>query len=1168
MSTSANKLLALCLAAVLSMVLYGCSGGSSEQPDPGPTPAEVQEAADLKAAQDAAAAAEMAAMTAYEAAKTAFMGAEADKAADNTSYVAAEAAMHRAAAAYDDAKAANAAAQSAGTSSEAEAAQANAEAAQARAEAAQMDTEGYAAAITQAKQAQEQEATALSAAQMAAAAAEMAAMTAYNDAKQAVMDIEADKDADMDSYNAAVAARDRAGAAYRDAVRWNSSAQAATTSAAAEQAQRTAEGARDAARAASDEASTEAGMVADAKMKADEAMALNAAKMAANDAATAAETAYNEAKAAVDNAMADATSNALKYAEATRALDKAEAAYMAAMAANTKAQAAATSADAKMYQGQVEAARDDAMSYGEVAENAAGAVTGSGDDERMALDDAKKKAQEAEAAAKKAYDDAMAAVSELEDDGSDAYDEAVKAMNAAMAAHAAAQAANGMAQAATESSVAMIHQRNAENAKMDADNALDDANKYAGMVSDAKALADLKSDAAAAEAAAKLSAEAARTIATNAEDVGGDVHARLVLAAEAAEGHYADAKEANSKAQGATTAAEAQTHLTAAETAAGHAAESEAEAKDDQMIANRLRADREAVALKTAQGAAKTAADKAMEHSNAAKAAADMAGGADGTGGEVKRAQDAYEKAMRGRKNSEGAKAALDEAMKAYTAARAAATRAMNASTDAMAASTSAAGAMMSTEAMTYQTEAEGHRDDAKMAYDGEADGDILSAKAAAMNAENYADMAVEAAGEHVLDLFKQANAYDITADMYDTDRDTVTKTAAKLREEETARVGAALTLTAAATDRGTDVSGTVAWLGTEDEPSVTVTGVTFGDNEAKVEYKEDGPGAFRHRFSVSGPTTDGNSQLLLFSDKEKQIAAVTGVQAKRVDNKEIELEDLDYIKKLRFVSDKVYSGDFDDDKNEATPDLSGRFTCPDGVQCSVTFTTGDDDTVMVSAMSGYRFSGSRSAVTAVEADDQEDYLLFGIWLAEAASSGLDTFGAFAKGGTEEYEAPVANKVTGAARYVGEAVGAHHKTGGAVSYFDGAATLVANFGADDMPGTIEGSVDGIFVDGEEYGDSILLMRTVLTEGQATWTGGDAVMGAMSDPGAAHYKFNGKWEGSFFGPTANDTDTEDVDESHVAPKAAAGTFGLSSTTGSGDDAVTESFVGAFGAHLKP
>ena len=53
--------------------------------------------------------------------------------------------------------------------------------------------------------------------------------------------------------------------------------------------------------------------------------------------------------------------------------------------------------------------------------------------------------------------------------------------------------------------------------------------------------------------------------------------------------------------------------------------------------------------------------------------------------------------------------------------------------------------------------------------------------------------------------------------------------------------------------------------------------------------------------------------------------------------------------------------------------------------------------------MTGYEFSGSREAVTAVEADEKEDYLLFGVWLdeevADGDDAGADTFGAIATGG-------------------------------------------------------------------------------------------------------------------------------------------------------------------------
>ncbi len=91
-------------------------------------------------------------------------------------------------------------------------------------------------------------------------AAKAAAMTAYNEAKQAVADVEAHKSADMDSYDMAVAKRDEAMAA-------NGKAQAAETVADAEKY-------RDEARTANMDAMTYAGMVTTAAgTAADRAMA-------------------------------------------------------------------------------------------------------------------------------------------------------------------------------------------------------------------------------------------------------------------------------------------------------------------------------------------------------------------------------------------------------------------------------------------------------------------------------------------------------------------------------------------------------------------------------------------------------------------------------------------------------------------------------------------------------------------------------------------------------------------------------------------------------------------------------------------------------------------------------------------------------------------------------
>ena len=70
------------------------------------------------------------------------------------------------------------------------------------------------------------------------------------------------------------------------------------------------------------------------------------------------------------------------------------------------------------------------------------------------------------------------------------------------------------------------------------------------------------------------------------------------------------------------------------------------------------------------------------------------------------------------------------------------------------------------------------------------------------------------------------------------------------------------------------------------------------------------------------------------------------------------------------------------------------------------------------------------------------------------------------------------------------------------------------------------------------------------------------MGEQLGPGLETHTFNGTWSGGFFGNGEKATDH---------PGSVAGTFGVTNTTttGMGDDAVTvtESYVGAFGAHRK-
>ena len=96
------------------------------------------------------------------------------------------------------------------------------------------------------------------------------------------------------------------------------------------------------------------------------------------------------------------------------------------------------------------------------------------------------------------------------------------------------------------------------------------------------------------------------------------------------------------------------------------------------------------------------------------------------------------------------------------------------------------------------------------------------------------------------------------------------------------------------------------------------------------------------------------------------------------------------------------------------------------------------------------------------------------------------------------------------------------------------------------------------------------LREADIENTNTAFAGDVRMGpgTIEDDDSVSYKYNGTWSGNFYGAVAavlDDADT-DADEAMAAaaPEAVAGTFGVSGTEGMGDDEVTRSYVGAFGA----
>ena len=609
------------------------------------------------------------------------------------------------------------------------------------------------------------------------------------------------------------------------------------------------------------------------------------------------------------------------------------------------------------------------------------------------------------------------------------------------------------------------------------------------------------------------------------------------------------------------------------------------------------------------------AAKAAVSDAKMAKTAADRAASA----AEQARddARDAYMKAMAARTDSATAKAEYETAKAAAGAARAAAHKAQAAYM----------AAMMAAEGI----DADGTVDDAnaaKMTAETKQD-ETETAKMTAETKQGEAEAArmkaAEAAGTHVLMLFLAANGAHV---MDDEDTMDVDETAAHVTS-----VGAAMAAIAAVAE-GAQAAGTTVTIthpgdtvdnpATEDDSATLETvennefvegmlGITVNvagateiggtaipfelrpsraatdlngdgdtDDTGEAAYTQtammiDGLGVFTGyelwEDDGDAATNTDRARAILFTDKQKgddSVLAVTAATARTVENAAVDTTTLTM---LGTKSGNTYTGAQYTPSGEAA--LTGTLTCPSGVTCSVDATTAADGTVTINVVTGYVFTGSREAVeavTAADATENNNYLAFGLWLEESDDGTTDTFGSFAVGGTDYAVGAPAVTLTGTATYSGKAAGAHHRTGDGVNWFHGDARLTADFGAANVAGTIMGEISNIRVNGgSAMSDSIHLREADLVAGTATFNG-MARMGAgeIQDDDTVEYPYNGTWSGSFFGATANDADTTDVDESITAPMAAAGTFGVTRTmdmdTTDMDDDIVESFVGAFGAHL--
>ena len=571
----------------------------------------------------------------------------------------------------------------------------------------------------------------------------------------------------------------------------------------------------------------------------------------------------------------------------------------------------------------------------------------------------------------------------------------------------------------------------------------------------------------------------------------------------------------------------------------------------------------------------------AKEAAQAAKDAADQA---------VMDAEEAVAHAMRARTDVADAEAELENAKAAQTAAQqaiddaAAAEQAVNDATTTLAVG-----------------DAESDADDAAMAAD--------DAKTAA---EMAGMAAMRAAERHVIGLLISANGQDITEPIQDNSNTLdvdESMTVEQQREAATAAAVTAVNTAAAEDDNGEDgTTATAGWPGdiaanpdatpptdavpgaltimvtpeggtlltfetraSRDAMDLNDDGDTTDDGEAAIVNTAgniDGLGDFPHGFSISA----GTSHAIVFTDKTQDdppVAASDAVTFRYVEDEaaafaELELGD--------DTTGPTYTGVTWTPSGEEP--LTGTLMCPEGtVNCDIQINSDGD----ITALEGYVFTGSREAMAAVaevtaatQATNNNDYLVFGVWMDEDANGDATAddpqFGAFAAGGRT---AAVVAAVTGTATYNGSATGVYTE-GGSVDYFQGAATLTADFGDDTDAGLITGMVNNIVAGGNYMSDVIYLNDDgTPADGNILAAGtfaGDARMAfkeTVDDVTTYHY--NGSWSGQFYNGTPDDTETTTVDESEVAPGSVAGTFGVTGSRGEGDDAVTRSYLGAFGAH---
>ena len=204
---------------------------------------------------------------------------------------------------------------------------------------------------------------------------------------------------------------------------------------------------------------------------------------------------------------------------------------------------------------------------------------------------------------------------------------------------------------------------------------------------------------------------------------------------------------------------------------------------------------------------------------------------------------------------------------------------------------------------------------------------------------------------------------------------------------------------------------------------------------------------------------------------------------------------------------------------------------------------------------------------------EDTDWLSAGVWLTipDDEEDGDYAIGAFVFGNDpyKPADEAAANSITGTATYAGEAFGRYAEVDGdnaETGRFTADAMLMADFGANDVMGTIYGSLSGFVANGQsEKMWSVNFESANIMMGMDDQDPPQVVQNSALrfDAGASGHArghgLTGYWNGQFYGSPEADA-TGDA----LQPGSAAGTFGLT-TERDNEDGYSLTMGGAFAAH---